>query len=166
MECWEKHQSTPYGKKLIDKWSGTRQELIEFKQKNTHLGGYQHNLYLDNPTCEYVHMKKYFKNVKNFSDYVHNFYELDLVESFFLRQTAFTSSAWNYDNKKMDFVGKSEELQQSCDFICESINVKRKKLPKINKSEHKHWSSYFTNDTKRLIGILFDIDFKYWGYEK
>ena len=123
MECWEKHQSTPYGKKLIDKWTGTKQELLEFKQKNTHLGGYQNNLYLDKPTEEHNYMKQYFNNVDCFEDYVHKFYELDLVESFFLRQIAFTSFAWNYTHKKMNFVGKSEELQQSCDFICKSINA-------------------------------------------
>ncbi len=172
IECWEEHGSTPYGKEIILKWKNNTlaskkiAELDKFKKAHLDRKGIQENLYLDMPTDEYVLMKEHLSGVKSFSDYVHKFYEIDLVESFFLRQVAFTSFAWNYDGPKMDFIGKTNDLQGCCDYICGKINLKSKKLPILNKSNHKHWSEYYDYDTKKIIGSLYDIDFKYFGYEK
>ena len=104
--------------------------------------------------------------IKNFLDYVHKFHEMDLIESFFLRQVCFTHFAWNYSGSKMDFIGKTEDLQGSCDYICKELNIESKKLPYLNKSKHKHWSEYYDYDAKKLIGSIYDMDFKYFGYEK
>jgi len=171
VECWEKYRSTPYGKSLIDKFEQTsaaekNPELELYKKSKPSRIDIQSNLYMDKPTDEYFLIKEHFSGVKNFLDYVHKFHEMDLIESFFLRQVCFTHFAWNYSGSKMDFIGKCEELQQCCDFICNEINVKSKKLPKLNEGKHGHWSEYYTKDTKKLVGLMYDMDFKYFGYEK
>ena len=172
IECWEKYQSTPYGKSLIDKFEKTsfavekNLELELYKKSKPLRKDIQSNLYMDKPTDEYILIKEHFLGVKNFLDYVHKFHEMDLIESFFLRQVCFTHFAWNYSGSKMDFIGKTEDLQGSCDYICKELNIESKKLPYLNKSKHKHWSEYYDYDAKKLIGSIYDMDFKYFGYEK
>jgi hypothetical protein len=171
IECWEKYESTPYGKEIIDRWKNSSlgskiKELEEFKKNNPQRIGIQKNLYTDKPTDEYILIKEHFSGVKNFLDYVHKFHEMDWIESFFLRQVCFTHFAWNYRGPKMDFIGKTKDLQDCCDFICKSLNIESKKLPHLNKSKHKHWSEYYDYDAKKLIGLIYDVDFKYFGYEK
>ena len=36
---------------------------------------------------------------------------------------------------------------------------------KTNTSEHKHYSTYYNNDTKSIIGDVFAYDIEKWGYK-
>ena len=166
LESWEKYKSTPYGKKIIESWDGSLEALNIYKNHNLSMKDYQDNLFLEKPKKEYFIIKDYFEGVNCFKDYVHKFCEFDLVETFFVRQVTFTHYAWKYENKKMDFIGKMENLQESFDFICKKNNIKTAKLKKVNTTRHGNWQNYYDYESKKIINSIYDIDFKYLDYKK
>ena len=166
IECWEKYKSTPSGKKIIDAWKGSIEELIQFKKDKPDRIDLQKNIFLEGPNEYYENLKNNFSGVNSLKDYIHKFYEKDLYQNTFVPQVVFTHFCWNYNGPKMDFIGKMEDLQGSCDFICNKLKIDSKKLPYLNKGKHKHWSEYYDYDTKKIISLVYDMDFKYFGYEK
>lgn len=70
------------------------------------------------------------------------------------------------DNDKvtMDFIGRFETLQSDFDFICDSLQIPRKKLPHKVKSEHKHYTKYYDVQTKEIIQNRFQKDIDYFNY--
>ena len=169
VECWEKYKCTPSGKKIIDEWNGSMEELAQFKKDKPGRIDLQKNIFLKGPNKYYEGLKSSLSGVNSFKDYVHKFYEEDFYQNGtckLVHQVVFTHFCWNYDGPKMDFIGKMEDLQGSCDYICKELNIDSKKLPYLNKSKHKHWSEYYDHDTRKIIGLIYDMDFKYFGYEK
>lgn len=70
------------------------------------------------------------------------------------------------DNKvEMDFIGKLENIQEDFDTVCDKIGLPRKQLGHANSSEHKHYTKYYNNKTKKMIGEKFAEDIEYFGYE-
>jgi hypothetical protein len=65
----------------------------------------------------------------------------------------------------VDFVGRYENLQGDFDKVCDKIGIPRKKLPHLNPSSHKHYSSYYNKTTKDLVNKLYKKDIEYFGYE-
>ena len=39
------------------------------------------------------------------------------------------------------------------------------KLPQRNKSEHKHYSHYYDDESVQLVSKIFNKDLKFFGYE-
>lgn len=172
IDCWDTYNSTPYGKSLIDRFKNKSlavekiPELESFKESKPFRKDIHSNLYLDQPTNEYFLMKEHISGTNSLEDYAHKLYEEDIIQKAFAPQVIFTHFSWNYNGPKMDFIGKMEDLQGSCDYICKELDIDSKKLPYLNKGKHKHWSEYYNHDTKKLIGQMYDIDFKYFGYKK
>lgn len=67
-------------------------------------------------------------------------------------------------NCLMDFVGKMENLSEDFDKVCARIGVKSK-LPHSNKSAHKNYRSYYTDETRELVAQHFKDDIEAFGYE-
>ena len=65
---------------------------------------------------------------------------------------------------KMDFVGKMENLQRDFDFICKDIGIPRQDLPHVNRSDHKCYTEYYDDQTKRVISDLYREDIERFNY--
>ena len=65
----------------------------------------------------------------------------------------------------LDFVGKFENLQQDFDKVCKIIDIPSQKLNTINTSRHEHYTEYYNEDTKNIIGHHFRKDVKHFGYK-
>jgi len=72
-----------------------------------------------------------------------------------------------HGNVLVDFIGKFENIQNDWEHICDKTGIKERKLPHENKNPRnkKHYSEYYNEKTKDIIGKQFDVDIEYFGYE-
>lgn len=69
-------------------------------------------------------------------------------------------------NEAMDFIGRFENLEQDWAEICARLGIGNKPLPHANKNpgKQKHYTEYYTDKTRALIGEKFKTDIDYFGY--
>ena len=94
---------------------------------------------------------KKFKNLtfKNFLQHPHG-NQIDWISD------QLTEGLHNY-KISVDFVGKSERLQQDYDIICNKIGIQKQKLP--------HRTEYYDEETKQIVAKKYAKDIKYFGYK-
>ncbi len=63
-----------------------------------------------------------------------------------------------------DFVGRFETLDRDLETIGNRLNVSPARLPHRNRSEHRSYKEYFTEETRNLVGQLYAMDTKAFGY--
>lgn len=55
------------------------------------------------------------------------------------------------NNQLVDFVGRFENLQEDFDYICDKLNIKTTQLPVLNKTNHTHYTDYYTDQTREFV---------------
>jgi len=71
-----------------------------------------------------------------------------------------------HGNLMVDFIGKFENLIEDWNVISSKLGISQE-LPhvNINPDKSKHYTKYYTDATKKIIGDKFKIDIKYFDYE-
>ena len=79
-----------------------------------------------------------------------------------------SQSAFVYgrDGKQLvDFVGRFENLEADFQYVCGKIGINAH-LPFLNVSKRRRdWRSYYTDETRSLVGELFQNDIERFGYD-
>ena len=64
----------------------------------------------------------------------------------------------------LDFVGRFEQLQDSCEKIFTAIGVPAPVLKKRNASRHEHWSCYYDDALMARVRDLYQTDLETFSY--
>jgi hypothetical protein len=68
-------------------------------------------------------------------------------------------------NLMVDFVMKTETLQEDFNTVCDRLDVPHVELGNFNTSDHKHYSEYYNDTTRDVVARLFAKDIELFGYE-
>lgn len=66
-------------------------------------------------------------------------------------------------NRVVDFVGRYETLEQDFSIICRELAIEAT-LPHVNRSQHTHYSKYYTERARREVERRFARDLEMFDY--
>ena len=64
-------------------------------------------------------------------------------------------------------MGRYENLEKDFHFVCEKLNLGKLKLGNEKKvrQDKKHYTKYYSRDSKKIVAELFKKDIEYFDYK-
>ena len=118
---------------------------------------------------------KIINKFNDFDDFVNSFNKIrgisepNFMDRFKSKTKEFNSSHFYnqmyWIDKKIDFIGRFENLQSDFNIVCDKIGIENKNLSWENKSKHKHYTEYYNDRTRKIVGKIYKKDIIYFGYK-
>ena len=83
----------------------------------------------------------------------------------YLNQVDFLTNPLTGGRLMTDTILRQENLKEEWDKMFEKLGYESPKLPQRNKSEHKHYSHYYDDESVQLVSKIFNKDLKFFKYE-
>ena len=119
---------------------------------------YHHDIkLLENHEEELIGIPRYDKiKEMDFEQYIRNmmFYGGDVKQFMFYR-----------GKFAMNRVVRFEYIQQDFDEVCNDIGIEPVQLPHTNKTDHDHYTTYYTDETKRIVEKAYAADISFFNYK-
>jgi len=68
-------------------------------------------------------------------------------------------------NIMVDYVGRQERIDEGYDFVCKKLGMENNLLSKVNTTQHKHYSFYYSEEAKQIVEKVYHKDIELFGYE-
>lgn len=70
------------------------------------------------------------------------------------------------DKILVDFIGKFENLQKDFNYICDKINIPKRKIAHENKTKpYAYYTEYYNEEIKNFIANKYAKEIEFFGYE-
>lgn len=66
---------------------------------------------------------------------------------------------------EFDFIGRFENLQEDFEYVCHQIGAEPKTLIHALETDHEHYTTYYDEELRDLVGESFKEDCDIFGYE-
>lgn len=66
--------------------------------------------------------------------------------------------------QQLDFIGKLENFENDLKHVCNVIGIKCREIPHKHKTEHAHYSTYYTPRTRQIIAEKYREDIEAFGF--
>ena len=120
----------------------------------------------DRVVSSYFYDLKWIKDKKlNLLDYVKNRPEISKYHKKAHQREQYQYIIDQSNEPSINYIGKFENLQQDFDVICDKIGIPHSKLPHKNKSNHKHYTEYYDDETREIVAQKYARDIEYFGYK-
>ena len=129
--------------------------------------------FVRNPWDKYVSEDKWYTNKQcywpkqcekkiyremTFKEFLKNFDPYD-------KPHAFSYSKMIGDFESFDFIGKFESFEKDFRKICLLTGMPDKKISHGYKTQHRHYTEYYDDETRQIVAERYAKDIEYFGYE-
>ena len=134
------------------------------------------NTYYDVWRKKYENIEDFFKfgSIRNPWDRAISFYfwkgyksfdKKSFIDNLFLTSCADYFYVKKYNKHIHDYIIRFENLQEDFNTVCDKIGIPKQQLPHANKSEHKHYTEYYDDETRQIVAKKCAKDIEYFGYK-
>jgi len=156
--------------KLLKRSSDPRKHANLGSYTARHIERYQIFCVIRNPFDRIFSMWKWENSVKGFFEGI-DYQKLEFRE-YLLKNMRDWYFKPQYDFIHTDHIDinrvnliRFENLQNDTNTICDKIGIERQQLPHKNKTNHKHYTEYYGDETREIVAEKYAKDIEYFGYK-
>ena len=95
----------------------------------------------------------------SFEEFTHSFKSVQL-----LIKSSHLKNQTEWLDERLNFIGRFESLQADFNHICDTIGIAPQTLPHKNKSSHKPYAEYYTEEMVEVVRDIYRADIDSLGY--